>query len=507
MTTKAQYALISTYSKINLNKICKTFDRFNIKIISTGSTSKYIKNLGYKCLSVSSLTKFNEILDGRVKTLHPKIHASLLYDRKKLSHTKIFNTLNFPSINFVVVNLYPFEETLRKKNNIKQCIEMIDIGGPAMLRSAAKNFESVTTIVDPEDYDELSRILIKNSGKTNISFRKKMAKKVFKKTSSYDQAIYNWFSNKKKSNVKFDNLNKAKLKYGENPNQKSFFYKENNNTFFEFKFHGKEIGYNNILDLNSGIDCLKEFSDPTCVIIKHNNPCGAASKKTIKEAFTKAYEADSLSAFGGIVTLNRNVDITLAQILSKKFFEIIAAPSFSFNAKEILQQKKNLILIDTKKIKIDNKQDIQSVNGGYLVQDKNMKKILKKELVNVSSIKIKKNILDDLIFALKICKHVKSNAIVLVKNKQTVGIGAGQMSRVDSTNIAINKKNIKNKNKKFVTASDAFFPFTDNVKKLIRNNCEAIVQPAGSKNDKKIIDYAKKNKLPLYFLNFRLFKH
>ena len=332
-----------------------------------------------------------------------------------------------------------------------------------------------------------------------------MAKKVFEKTSSYDQVIYNWFSNNKKTNIKFNNINKTKLKYGENPNQKSFFYTENKNIFFDFKIHGKEIGYNNILDLSSGIDCLKEFLDPTCVIIKHNNPCGVASGKTIKNAFKKAYFSDSHSAFGGIVTLNKNIDKSLAQILSKKFFEIIAAPSFSSEAEEILKQKKNLILINTKKINTDNKQDIKSVVGGYIVQDKNNIKILRKNLINVSSINLNKKSLEDLIFALKVCKHVKSNAIVLAKNKQTVGIGAGQMNRADSTNIAIKKRNTKNK--KFVAASDAFFPFTDNIKKLIKNKCEAIVQPSGSINDKKIIDYAKKFKLPLYFINYRLFKH
>ena len=501
------HALVSTYDKSKLDTICKIFYLFNIKIISTGSTAKNIKSLGYKCISVSSVTKFKEILDGRVKTLHPKIHASLLYDRKNLSHKKVFEKLNFPSINFVIVNLYPFEEALHKNLNQKELLNMIDVGGPTMLRSAAKNFESVTTITDPADYDNLTSMLIKNKGETDLKFRKKMAVKVFEKTSSYDQSIFNWLSNKREPNIKFVNTKKIKLRYGENPYQKSFYHQQQSKNFFDFKLHGKEIGYNNILDLNSGIDCINEFIEPTCVIVKHNNPCGVSSRKSIKEAFIKAYEADSTCAFGGIVILNRRIDKVLANIISDNFFEIIAAPSFSLDAKKILQNKKNLILVNTQKIHIDKKKDVRSVIGGYIIQDKNIKKILKKDMVNVSKIYTNKKIIDDLIFALKVCKHVKSNAIVLAKNKQTFGIGAGQMSRSDSTNIAIKKMNLKNKNKKFAAASDAFFPFTDNIRKLIKNNCEAIVQPSGSKNDDDIITYAKRKALPLYFINFRLFKH
>ena len=507
MKKKEQYALISTYNKIHLGKICEVFDLFNIKIISTGSTAQSIKNLGYKCIPVSSITKFKEILDGRVKTLHPKIHASLLYDRDNKEHKKVFDELNFPSINFVVVNLYPFEESLKQNKKTKELIEMIDIGGPTMLRSAAKNFKFVTTIIDPGDYDSLVKNLIKKNGKTDINYRKKLAEKVFEKTSSYDQSIFLWLAGKRKKNINFEDNKKITLKYGENPNQKSYYYKEKKNSFIDYKIQGKEIGYNNILDLSSGTDCINEFSEPTCIIIKHNNPCGASSRRKIIDAFIKAYEADPLSAFGGIVLLNRKVDKNLANVISKKFFEAIAAPSFSKEAKNILKEREKLILIKTKNITLDNKNDIKSVVGGYLIQEKNIKKILKNNLINVSDKKVNKALLEDLVFALKICKHVKSNAIVLAKNKQTFGIGAGQMSRVDSTDIAIKKIIPQNQNKKYVAASDAFFPFTDNIKKLLKNKCEAIVQPSGSINDKKIIDFAKKNNLPLYFINFRLFKH
>lgn len=506
MKIKERHALISVYNKIDLEKICKSLKQYNIQIISTGSTSKYIKKLGYNCKAISKLTKFKEILDGRVKTLNHKIYTSLLYDRKKKSHIDTFKKINFPSIDFVIVNLYPFAETIKNKKRKKECIEMIDIGGPTLLRSAAKNFDAITTIIDPTDYENLNKNLFKNNGITDLKFRKNMAKKVFEKTSSYDQEIFNWLANKK-STIQLNSFEKRTLKYGENPNQKSFFLQESNKSFFDFKFNGKEISYNNILDLNSGIDCLKEFTEPTCVIIKHNNPCGVASRKTIKAAFIKAYESDSASAFGGIITLNRSVDKYLAKVLSKKFFELIAAPSFTLQAKKILQQKQKLILISTKKVNPDTKQEIKSVVGGYVVQEKNQKKLFKKSLKNVSSFKVSSFILDDLVFALKVCKHVKSNAIVIAKNKQTIGIGAGQMSRSDATDIAIRKRNFNNKKKKFVTASDAFFPFIDNLTKLLKNHCEAIVQPSGSLNDKKIINYAKKNKLPLYFINYRLFKH
>ena len=507
MKINEQYALISTYNKVGLDKVCYTLNNYNIKIISTGSTSQHIKKLGYACQSVSSLTKFKEILDGRVKTLNHKIHASLLYDRKKPSHIKTFKKLNFPSINFVIVNLYPFGDAIKNNNTNKQCLDMIDIGGVALLRASAKNFEAITTITNPLDYENFSKSLNKNKGKTTLNFRKQMAVKAFEVTSFYDQTITSWIAQTSSPIIKFNNLDKHTLKYGENPNQKSFFVSSQRKNFFDYKFNGKDIGYNNILDLNSGIDCLMEFTEPTCVIIKHSNPSGVASKKTIKTAFIKAYEADPISAFGGIVTLNREVEVNLAKIISTKFFEIVAAPSFSLEAKKILQQKKKLILISTNKIIYKDQQEIRTVLGGYLIQDRNKTKILNKNLINVSHYMGNKFILDDLVFALKVCKHVKSNAIVIAKNKQTIGIGSGQMSRIDATNIAINKQNVQYKYKKSVAASDAFFPFVDSLKKLIKNNCIGVVQPSGSKNDYKIVNYAKKNKLPLYFVDYRLFKH
>ena len=498
-----KYALISVFNKQKLNILCAGLKKFNIEFISTGSTAKYIKKLGFKCYEISKLTKFPEILDGRVKTIHPKIHASLLFDRKKESHRKIFNKLQFPQIDFVIVNLYPFEKFIKNNTNEEKCIEMIDVGGPTMLRSSAKNFFSVTTISETSDYNKLIVNLKKNNGETSLEFRKLMAKKVFSITSYYDKSISKWLSNKKESK-------KVVLKYGENPNQKSVFYlNQNTNTFFDQKIHGKDLGYNNILDLNAGLECIKEFYEPTCVIIKHNNPCGVSSASNINLAFKNALSADPISAFGGVVMINRVVNKKLAILFSNNFYEIIAAKKFTEDALLILKKKKNLILIKINNIIINKNNDIKNVAGGILVQQKNSIKILHKNLLCVSKIKANKETIEDLIFALKVCKHVKSNAIVLAKNKQTVGIGAGQMSRLDSTKISLMKRSQAkfNMKKNFVCASDAFFPFTDNVKNLINNNCRAIVQPKGSINDQKIIDFIDKKKRSLYFINFRLFKH
>ena len=506
MKNNKRYALVSVYDKRNLLDICKIFHKFNIEIISTGGTAKKIKEIGFDCLSVSNLTKFEEILDGKVKTLHPKIHGSILHDRKDKNDIRTFNKLNFPKIDFVLINLYPFKQIASKTKNLKNCIKMIDIGGPAMLRSAAKNFNFVTSISDTDYYDEFINNLIRNKGFTSLSFRKKMAQIVFQKTAKYDQEIFNWFMGKTET-ISFDHALKVSLKYGENPNQDAFFYKTNSHSIFDSQFHGKQIGYNNILDLNSGLDCLEEFKEPTCVIIKHSNPCGVASKKNITEAFTKAFESDHISAFGGIVLLNRKITKKLSHKLKDCFFEIVAAPEFSNDAKKILKKKENLILINTKRLSVDKKDEIKSVAGGYVIQKKNEINLTKKTLNKVSVLHSKTKKIDDLIFAMKVCKHVKSNAIVLVNNKQTLGIGAGQMSRIDSTKIAILKMKKNKKNKNFVAASDAFFPFIDNIKKLKSNGCDAIVQPSGSKKDGLIIQYANKIKISLYFINNRFFKH
>ena len=503
-----KYALISVYDKKDLLLICTVFKKYKIGIISTGSTTKKIKKLGFSCCNISDVTNFKEILDGRVKTLHPKVHASLLFDRKNIKHKESFKNLNFPIIDFLIVNLYPFEKIISKKKFYQKEIEMIDIGGPALLRSGAKNFNSITSLSSIADYISFKKEMEINHGKTSLKFRKKMAGKIFNLTAKYDQVIANWFDEKTKSLKKIKKYNMVDLRYGENPNQKASIYlKDNKNSIFNSKIHGKEMSYNNILDIDAALNCLTEFTEATCVVIKHNNPCGVASAKNINLAIKKAINADSKSSFGGVVAINRSANIKFAKEYSKKFIEIIIARGFDKNALKIFQNKKNLILINLRNFKISKDAEFKSINDGYLLQKKNLKKINLIDLKQKTNFKLKSSSKNDLLFALKVCKHVKSNAIVLCKNKTTLGIGAGQMNRFDSCKIALMKTDYLKKKKGFVAASDAFFPFIDNIEILIKNNCKSIVQPSGSLNDKKIILYANKKKLPLYFVKNRLFKH
>ena len=506
--THKRYALISTFAKEGLTEICSIFKQYNIGIISTGSTAKEIIALGFKCHNVSDVTNFKEILDGRVKTLHPKIHASLLFDRKIKTHVKSFANLKFPKIDFLVVNLYPFKKTILNKKKFQEKIEMIDIGGNALLRSGAKNFNFVTTVCSISDYKLFINEIKKHKGKTSLNFRKKMAAKVFNVTSNYDQIISKWFQGINDLENQIDKFEKIKLRYGENPNQKGFvLLKNSKKSLTNKKIHGKEMSYNNILDIDSALNCLSEFTEPTCVIVKHNNPCGVASDKNINSAANRAFESDEISSFGGIVAINRRANIKFANKFSKKFIEVIIANGFNKNALKVLKNKKNLILINSKNFQISKSNELKSINDGYLMQSKSINKIKMTQLIQTSNFKTTPSYKNDLLFALKVCKHVKSNAIVLCKNKKTLGIGAGQMNRRDSCKIALMKVNKKTKQSGFIAASDAFFPFTDNIELLIKNNCRAIVQPSGSINDKEIILHANKNNFSLYFVKDRLFKH
>tara|TARA_B100001063_G_scaffold233464_1_gene249755 strand:+ start:1 stop:1143 length:1143 start_codon:yes stop_codon:yes gene_type:complete len=380
---------------------------------------------------------------------------------------------------------------------------MIDIGGPSMIRSASKNFVSVTTICHKKFYGPLIKELIKNNGVTSLSFRKKMAERNFKLTSDYDLSIFKWLNGNKNKETK----NKIKIKYGENPNQKAYYLTNSKSNLFNSQLGGKNLGYNNILDISDGISCLKEFKEPTCVIIKHNNPCGVASAKNINLAYNKALQADVISAFGGILLFNKKIDVKIAKLINHNFFEAVVAPKINKKTLEVLKIKKNLIIIDSSKLTENNGYSLKSVNSGTLYQEINNYKVLKKNIKLVTKKTASQRILDDLIFAFKVAKHVKSNAIVLAYNKQTLGIGAGQMSRLDSTRMAIIKYKDFFKKKEFVCASDAFFPFTDNIELLLKEKCKAILQPSGSKNDQKIIDYATLQNTSLYFINNRVFKH
>ena len=503
---KKKFALVSTFDKKNLLLICKIFKKYNIEIISTGSTSKTIKKFGFKYHNVSDLTKFKEILDGRVKTLHPKIHASILFIRKNNKHIKTFNLLNFPKIDFIVVNLYPFEKSINKKSS-KEIIEMIDIGGPALIRSGAKNYESVTTICSPDDYILFEEEMNKFKGKTSLSFRKNMASKVFNKTSNYDALISKFLQPSTKI-PQLSNYEKRQLRYGENSNQKAFIFLENKqNIIFKNKIYGKDISYNNVLDIDAGMNCLNDFTEPTCVIIKHNNPCGVASHKKIEIAYKNSILSDPISSFGGVVLINKVANLSIAKEISKKFTSVFVAKGFTNQALSTLRNNKNIILINSKNINVSSKNELKSINDGFVIQEKNLIKIKITNLLLKSNFKSNTSNKNDLVFALKVCKHVKSNAVVFCKNKKTVGIGAGQMSRLDSCKIALKKLTNDNNKKGFVVASDGFFPFTDNLETLTKKNCEAIAQPGGSINDKKIIQFANKKKLALFFIKNRLFKH
>ncbi len=495
---KEKYVLISVYDKKNLSYLCKNLSNFNYKFISTGGTYKKINKLGYKCLEVSKLTGFNEILEGRVKTLHHKIHAALLYKKDNKKHLKEVNKAKIFNIEMVVVNLYPFEN-FYKKNNHEKTIEMIDIGGVSLLRSSSKNFKYITTVSQIDDYSSLIDNIKKNSGKTDINFRKKLASKAFDKTSSYDDLISKWLD----INI---NRNRFDLKYGENENQKSYLVKRPSFDISKYKVNGKSLSYNNIIDIDSGLRCLKEFTDPTCIIIKHTNPCGVASADNIINAFKKAYDADKKSAFGGVILLNRPINQKLSNEIIKNFFEVIVSTNFDKKSLEILKKKKNLIALKiNKNIKLE--EEFKSTVFGNLYQDDNNSKIDRNFIKAVTNLKLNNKLLNDLVFCIKVTKHSKSNSIVLVKNKQTIGIGAGQTNRIGSLKIAISNAKLNKKCNNFVCASDGFFPFTDSVKVLKKNGCLAIAQPQGSINDYKVVEYCKNNKISLYFTKNRLFKH
>ena len=495
----SKFALVSVYNKKNIKLLCDILSYYKIGIISTGSTYKKIVSLGYDCFEISKLTKFKEVLDGRVKTLHPKIYISILHRRNNEMHEKTFNKTNFPRIDYVIVNLYPFSKFENKSH--KEAIEMIDIGGPTLLRSAAKNYEDITVISSPNDYQILKNNLNKNSGITDLAFKKKMAIKTFNLTFKYDKKIHDWFTKK-------NTLNKIKLSYGENPDQKAVLIKDQNKSIIDYQIQGKKISYNNILDVDCGIDFLNEFDEPTTVIVKHNNACGVASSKTIKNSFIKAHNSDKKSAFGGVVLINRTIDKGFAKLLIRSFFQVLVAPGYTKDALEVFGLKKNLILLNSSKILKIKKKSYKSVRTGTLGQTINNQKLTNKNFEIVSrNKKISNRENEDILFAFRVVKHLKSNAIVIVKNKQTLGIGAGQMSRYDSTKIAVMKYKENFSLKNIVCASDAFFPFVDSLQLLLKNNCTCIVEPSGSVNDSKIIQFADKNNIKLVFSAIRVFKH
>ena len=509
---KIKSALISVSDKSNLKPLLQILKNNNIKLISSGGTFKKIQKLKFKCLEVSDFTGFNEILGGRIKTLHPKIHAGILNKRNNKSHLKDLQTNNFENIDLVIANFYPFEQTLKQTKNHNKIIENIDIGGPTMVRAAAKNYNDVTVITSPEQYSKFIHQLKINRGSTTLEFRKKMSQLAFAETAYYDSVISNYFNIISKTyfpqkKITHGNLIE-KLRYGENPHQESAIYSINKDLNID-KIHGKQLSYNNYNDIFSALTISKTFPKNTgTIIVKHTNPCGVSILKKNLDSYKSALACDPISAFGGVVSCNFKITKNLALELNKIFLEVVVANGFDKNALKILKSKKNLRLIDASKFSLNEILKFNSMNNSILVQTEDKKKFTKKDFIVVSKKKPNKLQFENLIFAFNVCRYVKSNAIVLASNKATVGIGSGQPSRLDSCEIAINKmkKFIKTKDE-VVAASDAFFPFVDGIEKLVQSGIAAVIQPAGSIRDKEIINFANSTETVLVFSKTRHFRH
>ena len=509
---KIRSALISLSDKSNLKPLLQELRRNNIKIISSGGTFRVIKKLKFKCLDVSDFTGFKEILSGRVKTLHPKIHAGILNKRNNKSHSSDIKKNNFENIDLVIVNFYPFEKTIDQTKNHSKIIENIDVGGPTMVRAAAKNYNDVTVITSTDYYSELINELKKNKGGTSLKFREKMSRLAFDETAYYDAVISNYLNkfnniNFPKKKVHYTNL-VENLRYGENPHQIGAFYSQNIKNKLD-QIHGKNLSYNNYSDILAALTISKSLPKNTgTVIVKHGNPCGVSALKNNIDSYKLALASDPISAFGGIVSCNYKITQKLALLLNKIFLEVVIANGFDEKALKILKLKKNLRLIDSSKISLNEVWKFNSVDNFTLIQSEDKKKISKKDFRIVSKRKPNKSQLDNLIFAFNICRYVKSNAIVLANNMSTIGIGSGQPSRFDSCEIAIAKMNkFSNIKNEIVAASDAFFPFVDGIEKLVQSGASAIVQPAGSIRDKEIIKFANETNTVLVFSKTRHFRH
>ncbi len=509
---KVKSALISLSDKSNLKPLLRELKRKKIKIISSGGTYKAIKKLKFKCLEISDFTGFDEILDGRVKTLHPKIHAGILNKRNNKSHLRDIKNNRFENIDLVVVNFYPFEKIISQTNDHLKIIENIDIGGPAMVRAAAKNYNDVNVITSISQYSELISELRENKGCTSLKFREKMSRIAFEETAYYDAVISNYFN--KYNNINFPNKKifytnlVENLRYGENPHQVSAFYSQNKKNRIN-QIHGKTLSYNNYSDIFAALTISKSLPKNTgTVIIKHGNPCGVSALKSNLDSYKSALQSDPVSAFGGIVSCNYKINKKIALMLNKIFFEVIIANGFDKNSLKLLKQKKNLRLIDSSKISLSDVFKFNSLDNFTLIQSEDNKTFSKKDFKVVSKTKPNKSQFDNLLFAFNVCRYVKSNAIVLASNKSTIGIGSGQPSRLDSCQIAIEKmKKFSKPKDEIVAASDAFFPFVDGFEELIQSGASAVIQPAGSIRDKEIIKFANDTNTILVFSKTRHFKH
>jgi len=516
MNLKIKNALISVSDKENIISLLKVFKKYKIKIISSGGTYKTIRRLGYECTELSKYTGFEEMLDGRVKTLHPKIHAGILHDRQNKNHKREMSKKKFPPIDLIIVNFYPFQKVVIQIKNPENIIENIDIGGPTVVRAAAKNFKNVAIVTNKNDYVPLINELKKNKGKTSLNFREVLSSKAFGLTAYYDSMIANWFNDK--LNIQFPERKTVfgrrlkMLRYGENPHQEgSIYINDYNDRQLGFtQLNGKELSYNNFNDIFSTLEILQTLKKKAgTVIIKHTNPCGVSENKNPLASFLNAFNCDPLSAFGSVIGCNYKISKKLALEITKNFIEVIMANGFEKEALNVLKKKKNLRIIDISNYKFKNINSIKSFNGSFLLQSKDKIILDKKKLKCVTKLKPNRKELAEVEFAFNVCKYVKSNSIVLCNNFSTIGIGAGQPSRLDSCKIAIQKAKqfLPSKIKNSVAASDAFFPFFDGVNTLIKAGVRTIVQPGGSIRDQEIIDAANKAKIKMLFTGIRHFNH
>ncbi len=510
-TKKIQSALISVFDKSGLEPIVKKLHEQNVTIYSTGGTEDFIKKLNIPVIPVEDVTNYPSILGGRVKTLHPKVFGGILNRQDNELDVQQMQEYNIPQIDVVIVDLYPFEKTVSSGASDADIIEKIDIGGISLIRAAAKNFKDTVIIPSVSEYAMFLDIISNNNGQTTLVQRKRFATKAFNVSSHYDSAIFNYFlisdENKDEAVLKISETKADVLRYGENPHQKGFFFGDFDKMFT--KLHGKELSYNNLLDIDAAVNLMNEFkeNEPTFAILKHNNACGIATRKTMKFAYLDALAGDPTSAFGGVLIANGNIDLATAEEINKLFCEVVIAPSYDENAIVILQEKKNRIILVQKEIDLP-KTSVRNCLNGFLVQDKDLTTDTEMHLTTATKTNPTDEEISDLLFASKICKHTKSNTIVLAKNKQLLASGTGQTSRVDALNQAIYKAQSFNFNLNgAVMASDAFFPFPDCVEIAKTAGISSVIQPGGSIKDELSINYCNENNVSMVFTGIRHFKH
>jgi phosphoribosylaminoimidazolecarboxamide formyltransferase/IMP cyclohydrolase len=508
---KITRALISVSDKKGVASFARALEKQGVDIISTGGTADLLRKQGVPVRDISSFTDFPEVLEGRVKTLHPRVHGGLLYKRGNELHEKQAKECGFQPIDLVVVNLYPFEATIEKPGvTLAEAIEQIDIGGPSMIRSAAKNYESVTVVIDPADYDSILEDMRDHEGETTLKLRERLAIKAFIKTSDYDRAISNFLNREQSTDASFSLSLPlvTRLRYGENPHQTGALYGDFDQHFKQL--HGKELSFNNILDISAAANLIGEFTEPTVAILKHTNPCGVGSDADLREAWEKAFATDKQAPFGGVIVCNRPMNEEIAKAISEIFSEVIIAPSFESEARALFQKKKNLRLIRMLKAPKTEKlpQDLRSVVGGLLVQDKDTGQPVDLATKVVTTRKPTDAEMDAMIFGWRVVKHVKSNAIVYATANRTLGIGAGQMSRVDASRIAVWKANEAGLSLEgSAVASDAFFPFPDGLLAAADAGATCAIQPGGSVRDQEVIAAANDRNMAMIFTGVRHFRH